>query len=771
VVENGRHLRIVRFGTFEVDVQSGELRKSGLKLKLSGQPFQVLAILLERPGEVVTREELQKRLWPDTFVDVDHNLNTAINKIREALGDSAENPRFVETLPRRGYRFVAPVEGAGVGEMPVEVLNGGVPKKASQRPWTFRLAILLGASVLLIGMGFFVYERRHVSGPPKQRILTRVTFDDGLQIGVTWSPDGRYIAYSSDRAGKFDIWVQQLSGGDPVQITKGHGNNWQPDWSPDGKYIAYRSEGGDGGLFIIPALGGQGLEEKISSFGYCPLWSPDGTQILFQSNFIGLGALNRLYLVDTNRRTPRELFVGDASYYALFKDLDVFSVAWHPDGKRITLWAWSTRPEPNFWTVPIEGGSAVKTKIPSEIVKQLAEVSAGPDLPEANNEWKFAWNSAGTAIYFARKYRGASNIWRMTVEPQTLQVVALERLTTGSDLDADLSLSRDGRNLAFTAKFSLVRAWLFPFDGNHGKLSGPGQAVTSVGIDSWLVALSPDGKRLAFGGGRAGRYKLWEKFIDHGPESPVIAEEFHVRSMPQWSPDGTQLAYGFTDPANGQSQIMKWSSDDRSEIPVTLPGPANWNVNQWSPDGKSLLATIFRNNERQEIWQIPLDESPACKCPPRILISNPGLDLYQANFSKDGHWISFLAIRERLGGKELTVYVIPSAGGKWIPITDGKYWDDKPRWSPDGKTIYFVSNRGGFFNVWGQHFDPDRGQTLGEAFPVTSFNRPNLMVPNDIQNVELSLGRDRLAITAEQASGSIWILDNLDRQAAVSTPD
>ena len=104
---------LVRFGTFEVDLPSGELRKSGVKLKLTGQPFQVLAILLERPGEVVTREELQKRLWPDTFVDVDHNLNTAINKIREVLGDSAESPRFVETLPRRGYRFTAPVEGRG----------------------------------------------------------------------------------------------------------------------------------------------------------------------------------------------------------------------------------------------------------------------------------------------------------------------------------------------------------------------------------------------------------------------------------------------------------------------------------------------------------------------------------------------------------------------------------------------------------------------------------------------------------------------------------
>jgi DNA-binding winged helix-turn-helix (wHTH) protein len=95
----------IRFGVFEVDLRTGELRKSGIKLRLSSQPFQVLAILLERPGEVITREELQKRIWPDTFVDFEHNLNTAVNKIREVLGDSAENPRFVETVPRRGYRF------------------------------------------------------------------------------------------------------------------------------------------------------------------------------------------------------------------------------------------------------------------------------------------------------------------------------------------------------------------------------------------------------------------------------------------------------------------------------------------------------------------------------------------------------------------------------------------------------------------------------------------------------------------------------------------
>jgi len=123
--------RVVRFGIFELDLVSEELRRNGLKLKLSGQPFQVLAILLERPGRVVTRDELQKRLWPDTFVDVDHNLNTAINKIREMLGDSAENPRYVETLPRRGYRFIHPLATPSASGMPAEP---GLEDSESARP-------------------------------------------------------------------------------------------------------------------------------------------------------------------------------------------------------------------------------------------------------------------------------------------------------------------------------------------------------------------------------------------------------------------------------------------------------------------------------------------------------------------------------------------------------------------------------------------------------------------------------------------------------------
>src|SRR5438094_2569812 len=107
-------LRVARFGIFEADFQAGELRKAGIRIKLQDQPFQVLTMLLERPGELVTREDIRKKLWPgDTFVDFDHGLNNAVNRLREALGDSADVPRFIETLPRRGYRFIGSTNGAG----------------------------------------------------------------------------------------------------------------------------------------------------------------------------------------------------------------------------------------------------------------------------------------------------------------------------------------------------------------------------------------------------------------------------------------------------------------------------------------------------------------------------------------------------------------------------------------------------------------------------------------------------------------------------------
>jgi TolB-like protein/DNA-binding winged helix-turn-helix (wHTH) protein/tetratricopeptide (TPR) repeat protein len=164
--------QLIRFGMFELDVPAGELRKNGRKVKLQDQPFQMLRTLLERPGKVVSREDMQQRLWPaDTFVDFDHGLNRSLNKLREALGDSAENPRFVETLARRGYRFIAPVSGMtgfapGLGEIAEPQTGGSIRASSPRRRWLVTAAVpavlLAGLLALLLRQSF--YQKKQNAG-------------------------------------------------------------------------------------------------------------------------------------------------------------------------------------------------------------------------------------------------------------------------------------------------------------------------------------------------------------------------------------------------------------------------------------------------------------------------------------------------------------------------------------------------------------------------------------------------------------------------------
>jgi Tol biopolymer transport system component len=181
-------------------------------------------------------------------------------------------------------------------------------------------------------------------------------------------------------------------------------------------------------------------------------------------------------------------------------------------------------------------------------------------------------------------------------------------------------------------------------------------------------------------------------------------------------------------------------------------------VFDWSPDGKSVLVSRYID-PTPSIWQIFVDPSLSGKSSAREIISDPNYELYQAHFSMDGRWIVVNAVKTFTS----TIYTIPAAGGSWIRITDGKQWDDKPRWSPDGRTIYYLSERRGFINVWGVHFDPAKSRSQSEPFQVTSFETPTLMIPKNAAAVDISLAEDRLVLPLAQTSGNIWILDNVDR--------
>jgi Tol biopolymer transport system component/DNA-binding winged helix-turn-helix (wHTH) protein len=749
----------IRFGEFSADLEARELRRNGNRIKLQGQPFEILVVLLERPGQVVTREELRQRLWPrDTFVDFEHGLNAAVNRLREALEDSADEPRFIETVPRRGYRFIGPIEFGHSVESAGESIKRP-PGKSSVRSFVPRLALLFGVLVVAAGVGFLLYKRTHTPPTVAQRSLTRLTFDDGLQIGSTWSPDRRYIAYSSDRGGKFDIWVQQVSGGDPVQITKGPGHHWQPDWSPDGRYIAYRSEEGDGGIYVIPALGGAGLDRKIAPFGYYPRWSPDSSQVLLQTHFTDIDACNRFYVAQLDGGSPREVLAASLAQNGLCGAAAV----WHPDGKRITAWVGDVSASPVFWTVPLAGGPGIKMEIASAIQRELEQASGEVRAGQQFGEYSLSWSPSGDAIYFERGYRGAKNIWKMTVDPGTLRATRIDRLTTGPGPDAALAVSADGKRLAFTAKSQRIQTWLFPFDARTGQIKGSGTAVTSPGRTSVEPNLSQDGTKVAYfvphgesygpGFGDV-RNDVWVKSLVDGSEVPVFVDSFS-RWFPLWSPDATQLLYERRNPRTNEHQLVLWSNKSHEEVPLT--GVTQSGVYDWSRDGKWLS-----DADVNEIWLIPFPIAPHSKTNAKKVTSNPAYKLYQPHLSPGNRWIVFEAVANS-PNPESALYVVPASGGPWTRITDGRHWDDKPRWSPDGRTIYFVSGPGGFFNIWGIRFDPDAGKPVGQPFQISTFDSPRLMILRSIPFVGLSFTQNKLVLTMAEESGSIWVLDNVDR--------
>jgi DNA-binding winged helix-turn-helix (wHTH) protein len=287
---------ILRFGAFEVDLKTGEVRKHGLKIRLQEQSFQILAMLLEQPGEVVTRDQLRERLWSaDTFVDFDHSLSAAINKLRSALGDSAENPRFVETLSRRGYRFIAPVSRPGergvVGSQPANV---DAPRPVELPWWVLHrrtlasgtaLVLLAGAAALVVWFG-----RSRARVPETPMMAIPLTGYPGFQSAPTFSPDGNQVAYCSDgeKQDNTDIYVKLVGPGPPLRLTSNPAEDCSPAWSLDGRSIAFLRQlrpsarpsalyGGRASVLLVPALGGP--ERKLaetSNASSAPAWSPDG---------------------------------------------------------------------------------------------------------------------------------------------------------------------------------------------------------------------------------------------------------------------------------------------------------------------------------------------------------------------------------------------------------------------------------------------------------------------------------------------------------------
>jgi len=446
--------------------------------------------------------------------------------------------------------------------------------------------------------------------------------------------------------------------------------------------------------------------------------------------------------------------------------LSASPAAGYPDGKKITVWVADSSPTPSFWTIPIAGGPGIELEVATAVQKELAQASGDSEVGQQLGEYSFSWSPSGDAIYFERGYGGARNIWKLQVDPETQRAASIDRLTTGQGPDAGAAVSKDGKRLAFSAKSQRIQTWLFPFDARAGQIKGDGTAVTSPGRTSIDPDISRDEMSVAYTvphgetGGSANldvRNEVWVKSLVDGSEAPVIADQEYSRWFPRWSPDGMRLAYERRNLKTNERQLMVWSRKTHDEAPVAAPNTLGGQYD-WSPDGKWLLDAT-----RNEILLAPVAAAPHAETAVRrIPYDRPGYFVFQTRLSPNGRWIVFSAVMNS-PQFESALYVIPVAGGAWTRITDGRHWDDKPRWSPDGRTIYFVSGSDGFFNVWGIRFDPATGKPVGQPFKLSKFDRPRLMIPRWIPPVGFSLTQDKFALTMAQESGNIWVLDNVDR--------
>jgi len=457
---------VLRFGIFEIDIRAGELRRSGVKLKLQEQPFQVLCALLEHPGEVVTREDLRSRLWPvDTFVDFNHGLNAAIKRLRDVLGDSAENPRFVETVARRGYRFI------GIREIPA-----AAPLAQPARwQWLSSIRNVIAAGLVVCALALsLLYYNHSLRSKAGQPAVTPAVTNVGEKYTPSLSPDGQHIAFAwnGGAGAHFSIYVKLVGTEESLRLTNQESIDFNPVWSPDGRYIAFcRFMKGEKGIYIISALGG--AERRVRSTLWREhfwsanrlSWSPDGKLLAFSDRASDEENTPSIFILTLDSLAVRRLTSPQRSR----SDINpVFS----PDGQTLAFY----RGPEGVFTVPVSGGKE----------QRLTSGSYG---------WGLAWTPDGRDLVFP----DAGWLWKIS-----LGGGEAEQLHFGQD---GVQPSIRGNRLVYVRQTANLNIWRRNLNSLH--LAGPSDRfISSTRIES-APQFSPDGSRIAFESTRSGAHEIW----------------------------------------------------------------------------------------------------------------------------------------------------------------------------------------------------------------------------------------------------------------------
>jgi Tol biopolymer transport system component/DNA-binding winged helix-turn-helix (wHTH) protein len=643
--------RVVCFGVFEVDLQTAELRKQGVRIRLPSQSFQVLEALLLRPGVLVTREELKQKLWPsDTFGDFEHGLSAAVNRVRDALGDSSDNPRFVETLPRRGYRFIAPVEKETEAKSQPEAVaspNGEAPSTAdtssqpSPRPksrWIPAIAFLL----LLIAVGAFLYMRLRNWPSPSSRAedqenlrVTPLTTLPGQEASPSFSPDGSQVAFAWDGGNSntpksFNLYVKAIGSEKADQLTHDPGEWIIPAWSPDGSTIAFAREGGEKeGIFSVPARGGAERKLADASFeypGFMSLsWSSDGRQLVYYAD----GGLRLL--------TPATAEVHAVDTPGCRADTPSFS----PDGKWIA-----------FHCGTDDGSYVDLLSLKGERTTRLGR---GCD--------PLAWSVDSQRVLFNGVGLELSEISINGGEPQRLM------FAQGGYQPA---VASHADRLAFVKGQGLLGIWRT--DVTTGRVPS---VFAPASVQQKAPDISPDGKRIAFESERSGFHEVWMANLD-GSDAIQLSNfrQVSLTGSPRWSPDGRRIV--FDSRVSGKAAL--YLVDPATALPKQIPTdniPAD--VPTWSADGKWVYFTSESSEPAKQgfIYKV----APEGGIPEKVTQSRG----YNVQRSRDGRFLYFFT-----GAINSEIHVLDLASGREQPLPGMPRLAYPTDWAPGSKGIFFI---------------------------------------------------------------------------------
>jgi eukaryotic-like serine/threonine-protein kinase len=669
-------LRVARFGIFEADFQAGELRKAGIRIKLQDQPFQVLTMLLEHPGELVTREDIRKKLWPgDTFVDFDHGLNNAVNRLREALGDSADVPRFIETLPRRGYRFVAQTNGTGAA--PARIISevfptdgksentridavlaktAEIPKRRSHR-WLLFAAPLMVAFTLLIA-----FRPWKTAIPPSRRSF--VLPPDGTRFNlirdsggsVALSPDGTKLAFVAIEAkGTARIWVRPL-GSLTAQALEGTEGATFPFWSPDGRSIAFFSDA-DRKLKRINLAGGLPIALCEAPFGRGGSWSQSGVIVFTPNTYEGL------YKIPASGGTPEPVTHLDTSIHTTHRWPKFL-----PDGHHFIYLAVNHLRDASHDAIYLGSLDGKENK---------RIISSHADATYASGYLFFLLKDVLMAQPFDAQLGQLRGEPRSTVEKVVYDPSIWKAVFDASETGV----------MAYQYGSYVNGSQLRWFD-RSGK---PLEIVAEAGFYG-IPVLSPDGRKLlAARVAQFGNYgDLWVFDLARGVRTRITFDDAD-NAGGIWSHDGKRILLG----ARGRYyySIYETDSSGGGNKRLILDAGGNAGPIGLSPDGRFLLygRDDVPGLTQGRLWVYPMSgQSP----PFPLLERGTQLD---GQISSDGRWVVYTS--NESGRNE--VYVVPfrpppqsstprsaDSYGKWQISTSG---GQQPRWRRDGRELFYVA--------------------------------------------------------------------------------